>query len=209
TGLVLNAGGKVEKMIGIKPENFIGYPPDEMFKRSHPEDTEAMFAFSNYFIQITLHANKTNYKTFHPTLYIRIKNNENVYKWCMIQYADYLTDDEDNLLVGLGFVTDISHIKTDGVAMMSIVNSEKEICSHYYCQTGNVFLDTNKEIPKVSNREIEVLNYLAIGFSSKQIASELNISIKTVDNHRQNMLSKTNSKSTGELVSFAIKTGYI
>ncbi|MFZ4768758.1 MAG: LuxR C-terminal-related transcriptional regulator [Ferruginibacter sp.] len=42
------------------------------------------------------------------------------------------------------------------------------------------------------------------GFSSKQIALALNIAINTTDNHRQNMLRKTQSKSTGELVGFGV-----
>jgi DNA-binding CsgD family transcriptional regulator len=64
-------------------------------------------------------------------------------------------------------------------------------------------------LPKLTNREIEVLHYLATGSSSKQIAAALNIAIKTIDNHRQNMLHKMASKSTGELVGYAIRAGFI
>jgi DNA-binding NarL/FixJ family response regulator len=64
-------------------------------------------------------------------------------------------------------------------------------------------------LPKITSREIEILRYLAIGYSSKQIAEELNIAVKTIDNHRQNMLRKTNTKSSPELVAFGINSGFI
>lgn len=209
SGLILNVGGKSEKIISLKPEQLIGNPPDEMFSRTHPEDVEAMYAFSNYYIQFALTNLKNKFQIYHPTLFMRLKNFENLYRWCMVQYGDYLTDEEGNLLVGLTFVTDISHIKTEGVAMMSIVDTEKEICQHFYCQSDNKVVAFSNEIPRLSNREIEVLNYLSIGYSSKQIAFELNISTKTVDNHRQNMLHKADCKSSSELISFAVKTGYL
>ncbi|MEO7313703.1 MAG: LuxR C-terminal-related transcriptional regulator [Ginsengibacter sp.] len=56
---------------------------------------------------------------------------------------------------------------------------------------------------------MEVIGFLAIGYSSKQIDAEIKIAVNTVDNHRQSMLKKTNSKSTGELVNFAIKAGFV
>jgi DNA-binding CsgD family transcriptional regulator len=56
---------------------------------------------------------------------------------------------------------------------------------------------------------MEVIGFLAIGYCSKQIDAEIKIAVNTVDNHRQSMLKKTNSKSTGELVNFAIKAGFV
>ena len=49
-------------------------------------------------------------------------------------------------------------------------------------------------------REKEVLNYISLGFSSKQIAERLYISINTVANHRRNMLHKKGASNSAELV---------
>lgn len=54
-----------------------------------------------------------------------------------------------------------------------------------------------------------MLRFLTIGYSSKQIAAELNIATKTIDNHRQNLLQKTNTKSSAELVAYGINLGFI
>lgn len=93
--------------------------------------------------------------------------------------------------------------------MMSILNMEDESCQHFYCSGENNEISLKEGLPKLSGREIEILQYISIGNSSKQIADELELSVKTVDNHRQSMLKKTNTKSTAELVNYAIRSGYI
>ncbi|MCR6642553.1 MAG: LuxR C-terminal-related transcriptional regulator [Sporocytophaga sp.] len=55
----------------------------------------------------------------------------------------------------------------------------------------------------LSKREKEVFTLLAQGKTSKQIANELNISTHTVNNHRKNMLQKTNTANVSELMSVA------
>lgn len=61
----------------------------------------------------------------------------------------------------------------------------------------------------VSNREKEVLALICKGYSNNEIAEELFISPKTVDNHRTNLLSKTHTKNSANLVMFAIKNHII
>jgi DNA-binding NarL/FixJ family response regulator len=61
----------------------------------------------------------------------------------------------------------------------------------------------------LTQREIEILALLAQENTSDEIAMKLSISKKTVDNHRTNMLQKTNSKSTIGLVKFAIRNGIV
>ncbi len=59
-----------------------------------------------------------------------------------------------------------------------------------------------------SKREQEVLLNICEGKSNQEIAEPLFISKRTVDKHRENILLKTESKNTAELVVFAIKNGY-
>lgn len=59
----------------------------------------------------------------------------------------------------------------------------------------------------LTEREIEVLKLIVQELTSEEIAERLFISKKTVDNHRQNLLHKTDSKSTVGLVKFAINCG--
>lgn len=61
----------------------------------------------------------------------------------------------------------------------------------------------------ISKREKEVLLLICQGYSNTEIANELFISPKTVDNHRTNLLSKTNTRNAPNLVMFAIKNKLI
>lgn len=59
-----------------------------------------------------------------------------------------------------------------------------------------------KGINGLSKREIEMISYLKKGFSSKEIADTLSLSVKTVEVHRYNILKKLNLRNTAALVNF-------
>jgi two-component system, NarL family, response regulator NreC len=61
----------------------------------------------------------------------------------------------------------------------------------------------------LTDREQEVLTYLAEGASNEEIASSLVISPKTVARHRENIMRKLNLHSRAELVRYAIRKGII
>lgn len=58
-------------------------------------------------------------------------------------------------------------------------------------------------------REREVLQLIVRGFSNRQIAEQLHISIKTVETHRGNMMSKLDVHDRASLVKFAIDNGLV
>lgn len=63
------------------------------------------------------------------------------------------------------------------------------------------------EEPKLTSRETEVLTLVAKGYAYKQIAEKLFISVKTVQNHVQNILSKLHLSRRYELMRYALKKG--
>jgi two-component system, NarL family, response regulator NreC len=60
----------------------------------------------------------------------------------------------------------------------------------------------------LSPREREVLQLLAEGKAVKQIAAHLNISIKTVETHRQQLMSKLNVTNLAGLIKYAVREGF-
>jgi len=66
-----------------------------------------------------------------------------------------------------------------------------------------------KRVARLSSREIEVLQLIAEGAPNKQVAEELNISIKTVEKHRQSLMQKLNIHDTAGLTRYAIESGII
>ena len=61
----------------------------------------------------------------------------------------------------------------------------------------------------LSSREVEVLQLIAEGKANKQVAAELGISVKTVEKHRQHLMSKLDIHDTAGLTRYAIATGII
>jgi DNA-binding NarL/FixJ family response regulator len=59
----------------------------------------------------------------------------------------------------------------------------------------------------LTKREREILQLIAEGWQTKEIAFHLNVSSKTVDTHRHNIMDKLNVKSIAELTKFAIREG--
>jgi DNA-binding NarL/FixJ family response regulator len=66
-----------------------------------------------------------------------------------------------------------------------------------------------KKRASLSSREMEVLQLIAEGKANKESASELGISIKTVEKHRENLMSKLNIHDTAGLTRYAISAGII
>jgi two-component system, NarL family, nitrate/nitrite response regulator NarL len=62
---------------------------------------------------------------------------------------------------------------------------------------------------RLSSREMEVLQLIAEGKPNKQVAAELGVSFKTVDKHRQNLMSKLDIHDIAGLTRYAIAEGII
>ena len=56
-------------------------------------------------------------------------------------------------------------------------------------------------------REREVLQLVSEGFVTKQIATRLNLSVKTVESHRQQLMKKLDVRSVAGLTKFALRQG--
>jgi len=63
--------------------------------------------------------------------------------------------------------------------------------------------------PKLSEREVEVLNLICQELSSHEIAGKLFISFHTVESHRANLMQKAGVKNTAGLVRWAVENDYI
>jgi two-component system, NarL family, response regulator NreC len=62
---------------------------------------------------------------------------------------------------------------------------------------------------KLTEREHEVLQLIAEGFSNREIAEKLNLSIKTVGVHRTNIMEKLGVHNLSSLVKYALRKGII
>jgi DNA-binding NarL/FixJ family response regulator len=85
---------------------------------------------------------------------------------------------------------------------------------------GQEYLDPNlpaspppasrtRRAPTVTDRETEVLKLMALGHSNKEIASALDISVKTVEVHKTNAMRKLGLQGRSDLVKYAMLQGWL
>lgn len=92
-----------------------------------------------------------------------------------------------------------------------MINRIKKVYTNGFCYQPEMvaFIKNNhankNETPEISEREIEVLKLICLQKSSSEISQILDISPRTADGHRNNLLAKTNSKNIAGLVVYAIQ----
>jgi DNA-binding NarL/FixJ family response regulator len=70
-------------------------------------------------------------------------------------------------------------------------------------------IQTNPQVELLTDRETEIIQLIAEGFSNKEIGDKLFISHRTVDTHRTNLMKKLNVSNIAGLISYAIKNGIV
>jgi DNA-binding CsgD family transcriptional regulator len=66
-------------------------------------------------------------------------------------------------------------------------------------------LNSLNDLKQLTPREKQILDIIAAGKTTKQIAEELSVSTSTVGNHRKHICKKLDLHSTAELVAFAVR----
>lgn len=104
-----------------------------------------------------------------------------------------------------GYVTKNSPRSEMMQAITEVSNNHVYVCQEVKNILSEQMLNgdqTNPDINNLSDREMQIVRALKEGLSSKEIAAELNISLKTVEVHRHNVLKKLKLKNTVSLINF-------
>jgi DNA-binding NarL/FixJ family response regulator len=132
-------------------------------------------------------------------------------------------------ILGLSMFNDrnfIADLLKSGACGFILKNTGKEelISAINAIQSGNSYLgnevtrtlvgsfmkkDSQPQLEKLSGREAEVLESIALGLTTQEIAKKLFISKNTVETHRKNLLYKLSARNTAELITNAYKKGLI
>jgi len=104
-----------------------------------------------------------------------------------------------------GYVTKNSPRQEMLEAIAEVSNNQIYICQEVKNILSEQMLNgdqMNPDINNLSDREMQIVRALKEGLSSKEIAGSLNISLKTVEVHRHNILKKLKLKNTVSLINF-------
>ncbi|MCG7856463.1 response regulator transcription factor [Flavihumibacter sp.] len=104
-----------------------------------------------------------------------------------------------------GYVTKNSSREEMVKAILEVDKGNKYICDEIRNIISEQVMEPGSEGPDIQSlteREIQVIHYIKDGHSSREIAQQLDISLKTVEVHRHNILKKLKLKNAASLVNF-------
>ncbi|MEP7278279.1 MAG: response regulator transcription factor [Bacteroidota bacterium] len=112
-----------------------------------------------------------------------------------------------------GYVTKNSSKEEMFNAITEVNNGHKYVCDEIKTIISDQLLDDNHDTPSINSlteREMQIIHHIREGHSSKEIATQLDISLKTVEVHRHNILKKLKLKNSASLVNFINSSaGYV
>jgi DNA-binding CsgD family transcriptional regulator len=197
-------------LLSPEVETMLGYHPSELtvpffMDCIHPEDRPWFLTFEAWSVNFLSNLPIEKLMKYKARYDFRLRKKNGEYIRVLHQVAIIQHDENGGVLRTLGVHTDITHLKPEGKPMISYIGMDGE--------PSYLNIDVQKTLMKsndvLSKREKQVLSLLIDGKVSKEIGSILNISIRTVETHRKNMLRKNNLNSTGELIGKAIRNGWI
>jgi two-component system, NarL family, response regulator LiaR len=109
----------------------------------------------------------------------------------------------------MGFLSKDAALEDVISAITSVAGGNKVFSPDLMYNLVKRFNTTRSISDLLSEREKEVLQLISAGHSNQEIANSLNLSKRTIDKHRENILSKTQARNTAELIMFAIKNKLI
>jgi DNA-binding CsgD family transcriptional regulator len=193
--------------------NIMGYTAEEWkreginaaFRTLHPEDKlrlkklhEDLFAF--HFSLPVRERKKYRYISD-----FRVVRKDGKTIWILSQSSMIALDEAGNTAIGFETCSEITHIKKDNTMALSITKGNRPRGRHiekkyYYPLEGTNFF---------TNREIQVLQQVYKGATTKQIAESLSISELTVSKHRLNMMKKAKVTNGASLINYALRNNLL
>jgi DNA-binding NarL/FixJ family response regulator len=113
-------------------------------------------------------------------------------------------------LGAMGYVTKNSPQQEMFDAIAAVHEGKRYICAEVKTiLSEQIFEEESTGANTLSSRELDVIKHIKEGLSSKEISTQLNISLKTVEVHRHNILKKLNLKNSAALVNYINSSGLV
>ena len=107
-----------------------------------------------------------------------------------------------------GYVLKNSSLETLKQAIQRVASGETFFDSQIDLSLIEAENNASEKGGLLTKRQVEILRYIALGKTSREIADELFIGVHTVDTHRKNMMRILELKGKGELLRYALERKY-
>jgi len=197
-----NISPTIYEIHGFNPDTVIF---NDILNAIHPDDLNFVInaekAMEDFFYK-NLGINKLLKYKMSYSFRMRLKND----KYALINHQALILTMDSNGKPGksLNIHTNIDHLSNLNTYKMSLIGLNGE--PSYL----NLSLDKeNQDLREFSKREIDIIKLISNGQNNNQIAENLFISPFTVKKHRKNILAKSDSKNTTQLIKNCILRGLI
>ena len=203
-----HAGGAIWHNFGVSNQEFLQHTFAELVSRYvHPDDQIAYMEFVEQALSASVEPTQQQQAIW--TFYYRQLTADGRTLQVMQQGQPMAITPQGLPTVKLEIIVDLSHIRAvDAPPMLTLLDLNDLNAPLWISPQADTGL-THKMASPLSSRELGILQLLAEGKTSKQIAYALQISPNTVNNHRKRIMEKLHAQSTTEAVSIAIQQGYL
>ena len=205
TGNIMHISDSVESLTPFRKKDWLN--PEVSFgffaNFIHPEDRSFVFSAIKFSTEMAVKSHISG-QSIKVNIYGRFLNNKHEYRWMLMQFPKFYFDYAGNCQNLLSICTDIGHLTPQTSPMMTILEIDNEN-EQVFLVLPEISQMSLLPFPKISKREKQILALISKGLKTPQIAEQLFIAYSTVENHKKNLREKTNTKTSGELITFAIK----
>ncbi len=180
-------------------------PPLFLVENLHPEDSFYVLSALQLAMEKIVNLPPERQSDMRINVYARMLNAQKVYRWVLIQMPGLYVNQENKTTCGLMMVTDLSHFNFDRrPVLMTLTDRINNKNEYYHIAAHDDFKLVNVALPNITKRELQLLQLMARGLTTPEIAKELSISYNTVENHKRNLRKKTETKTTAELIYYVM-----
>ncbi len=204
---IIAASDNINQLTPFSKKEWIGKDPSFLAQNIYPQDAEYVLSAIVQCAQITEEFAAQNKKNVRINIYGRMLNAAKEYRWSLIQFPTQYFNANGRVESCLFMITDVSHllkVNETTIPLMTVIDNENSSNQYF-----KVLFDTKKmlplNIPHVTKREQEILQLMARGLNTPEIASELYLSYHTIEQHKRNLRQKTATKTSAELMNFVCK----
>lgn len=150
------------------------------------------------------------------TLDCRLRRRDGRYRWYM-KRGQPLYDGSGNAIGVIGCCWDVTSQKQALDALNQATDKHRDVLANLKQAVSVIedFVRTDQETPAYRNdnrltpRQREILQLIARGYATREIAAQLHVSVKTVESHRAQLMQRLNIHDVAGLTRFAIRVGMI
>ncbi|PZP51869.1 MAG: helix-turn-helix transcriptional regulator [Pseudopedobacter saltans] len=202
-GTISNCSSNILEMHGLQaPPQYL----KEIIELIHPDDIPFVMAAERMTIEKFIEIGMGSIQNLKSSYCFRMRTSKG-YEMFHHQAIHTLISDEGLLLQAINIHTNIQHLTpvNSYTVLVSGIGDRNDF--HQMSYKNNLLKDALPE--SLTNREREILKHIASGHTSEEIARIFTISNHTIRTHRKNILRKTQTKNSSELIKKCVEWGLI